>query len=433
MINVSNPRKILANLAVAALACASRALAAPQWSSSLPKALEAAKADGRPVLVDFQAPWCYSCYFMEGHVLNQPSFARAAERLALVKVDVDQAEGRSLKEKYKVTFLPTYVLVDAKGEPLGRIVGEQTEGDFVAKLGEITGKGASAPEAAAMAALRARLAADEFETAVQDLEALDRELVKKLAGRKEWRILKARLSLMKAAKGAGKDVGPALASFKELLALEDSCELAYDAFFAGRLIDGMEEPRRKAWLQEQRQPLERLVNEKAMKGACADFRTPVETLGEVYAGLGLEPEALALYARAVERLEKAPVKVGEDRNRDDNLRFFLELEKADGRLRSFYEELASAYSLDYVYPYRYAKYLLERKRAEEALPWIEKADKLCYGANRYAVTKIRARVLAALGRVTEARAILDRDARVSGKSFAKEAAELRGMLEDLSR
>ena len=432
--NKREMRRFAAGLAfIGLMAGAGACLAAPQWSTSLENALESAKGDGRPVLLDFQAPWCYSCYFMEGHVLNRQSFAEAARNLILLRVDVDEEEGRALKEKYRVTFLPTYIVVNAAGKALGRIVGEQAEPDFISKLKDITASGAGSPEDAEVASLRAKLSAADYDDAAGELAALEPALAKRLSARKDWKILSARLSLMKAANGKGKDVGPALASLKELLELEDSCDLAYDVLFGEKLLESIPAERRRMWLEIERKPLESLVNGRALKGGCADFRSPVEALGGVYQGLALEPDALGLYARAVAYLEGLGVKVGEDRNRDDNLRFFLELEKADDKLRTFYDRLVEAYGLDYVYPYRYAKYLEQQGKPGEALPWIEKADRLCYGANRFTVTKTRAKILAALGRKTEARAILDRDVRVGEKPFPKEAAELRGILEELSR
>ncbi|MDD5657956.1 MAG: hypothetical protein PHF00_11965, partial [Elusimicrobia bacterium] len=100
--------------------------------------------------------------------------------------------------------------------------------------------------------------------------------------------------------------------------------------------------------------------------------------------------------------------------------------------RSFYAELAAAYPADYVYPYRYARYLFERGEAAGALEWAEKADRLSYGANRLAVTKVRAQALAALGRGEEAAQLARRDIK-AGQAFGDEARALEALLPTLGR
>ena len=58
----------------------------------------AAKAH-QPVLPDFSAPWCYSCYFMETHVLNGAEWdalarrGHAAEALPWLEKAADKAYG----------------------------------------------------------------------------------------------------------------------------------------------------------------------------------------------------------------------------------------------------------------------------------------------------------------------------------------------------
>ena len=60
-----------------------------------------------------------------------------------------------------------------------------------------------------------------------------------------------------------------------------------------------------------------------------------------------------------------------------------------------------------------------------------KADKLSYGANRLAVTKVRASALAALGRKDEAAALLQRDIK-AGAAFVEEARKLQEQLSGLA-
>lgn len=222
---------------------------------------------------------------------------------------------------------------------------------------------------------------------------------------------------------------------RHLLELDRSCDLAYDAAYAEELVEALAPASRQAVLRAEQQALERLVDEKVLidgPARCADLRTSIEALADVYAKLDMKDKRLSLIARALAFLEKS-AKTGEDRNRDDNYRYFLEQAGDDARLRAFYGELTTAYPADYVYPYRYAKYLAGKKEFEPALAWAEKADRLSYGANRLAVTGVRAKALVALGRAEEAKKLLKRDIRTAARAFSKDVKPLEALLRDLPR
>lgn len=343
----------------------------------------AAAAD-TPVLLDFEAPWCYSCYFMNQHVLSQEGFRGRSGAFSLKKVDVDTPEGRALKAKHTVTFLPSYVLLGRDGKERGRIIGEQNEVDFLAKLDALLG-GTSAVEAAAEK-LRAKLAKGDVEA------------------------LKALLKTV-------------------------SCETPYDVMKGETFVEKLYPEHRKLILTLERGALESLAGSKLFverRQGCADFRSGVEALAAVYDTMGLKEEREKLLGRAIAQVE-GWAKTGEDRNRDDNLRFFLERAGEDKRLREHFNALIAAYPSDYVYAYRFGRYLHERGEHPEALGFVEKADKLCYGANRLAVTKFRAKILAALGRKDEALALLKRDAKTGRSAFPVEAADLEKLAAELAK
>jgi thioredoxin-like negative regulator of GroEL len=373
---------ILAPLFLAAAAFA----AEPSWTTAVDAALAQAKATGKPVLADFQAPWCYSCYYMEQRVLSKPGFAKAAEGLVPLKLDVDTAEGAAMKATHAVTFLPTYLLLSADGKELGRIVGEQTETDFLAKLSALTGGKAS--EDKELTALRA-----------------------------------------KSKKG---DV----AALEKLLERPVQCETAYDIGYAEDAVSKLYPEHRDLVLKKERKVLETLVEQKLFVPAesrCADFRSGVETLAGVDEKLGDKSARRELLSRALALLDKEGVTAGDDRNRDDNRRLFLEMQDDSSAVRAWYEKLVAAYPADYVYAFRFAKWLNKRGENAEALPWVERADKLSYGANRLAVTGVRAKILAALGRKDEALAAADRDLKSSAKVWTRERDALRGVRDELKQ
>lgn len=402
------------------------AQAAPVWLEDRAQAEAQSRAARRPLLIEFQAPWCYSCYYMAANVLSKDPFAVAAQGLVLLKEDVDKEEGGTLKAKYAVTALPSFVLVSPKGEVLGRIAGEQTEADFLARLGAMLKVAAPDPLAEAESRLEQRLLAGEDDKAAKEVSKLPAERLKSLRARRGWNILEARLAL---ARGSGEKAASALMT---LMSQEDGCDAAYDVMHAAKLLESLPAPRRQELLDAERRALESLSVKRLFAPApvrCADFRSGVEALAQVYSGLGHKDQEAALLKRAAAFLDGMGLKTGADRNHDDDRRFFLEQAGDDAGLGAFYGELVAAYPSDYVYPYRWARFLLGKGDAAGALAKAEAADKLSYGANRLAVTKVRAKALLALARKDEAAALLKRDIK-AGKAFPDAARSLQEVLDE---
>jgi hypothetical protein len=276
----------------------------------------------------------------------------------------------------------------------------------------------------AAARLEQRLLAGETVQALRDITDLPAGRLKSLRGRRDWRVLEARL-------GLARDQGEkAVTELQTLLELDDSCELAYDVMRGEKAAGVLPSPEQKVLLEAERSALESLSERRLFVDSplrCADFRSGVETLADVYDQLGQKDRRAQLIARASRSLADMGLKIGTDRNHDDDRRFFLEMADDAAALRAFYAELVAAYPSDYVYPYRYARYLLAKQDAAGALHWAESADKLAYGANRLSVTKVRASALLALGRKDEAAALLKRDIR-AGAAFPAAARQLQELL-----
>jgi thiol-disulfide isomerase/thioredoxin len=78
----------------------------------------AAKAQGKPLFVDFETTWCGPCKIMDEWVYTADGVVDAAQSVVAVKVDGD--ERLDLKDRFGVTGFPTMVLLNAQGEELGR-------------------------------------------------------------------------------------------------------------------------------------------------------------------------------------------------------------------------------------------------------------------------------------------------------------------------
>ena len=397
----------------------SGALAQEEWFRDWDSARRAAQAGRKPMVVEFQAVWCYSCYYME-KVLAGPAFAQAAQGMTLLKLDVDKPEGRALRDKYRARALPTFVIVDPAGKELGRIVGEQTQKDFLAQLSRAAGR----PRDQGLERLQAAL--DRSDLAAASRER-DRLRPGKAGASAEFRTLSARTELLLAAKD--KKAAAAARAFADLLGLEEGCALAYDVEEAFGPLSALEAAPRRALLLDAAARLETLVEKRVLgpkEERCADARTAVASLCDVYEALGEKGKEDALEDRvlAMLRTEASKEGAGADRNLDDNLRFFLEKAGRQAELDELYPRLIAAYPADYVYAYRYSKNLLERKEYGRALPYAEKGVQLGYGANRLNAVSVKARILSGLGRKAEALQLLRSELKAARGRFQKEASGL---------
>ena len=127
---------------------------AGEWQTDAVKAQEQAKQEGKLVLLDFTgSDWCSWCVKFKKEALDTEEFKDYADKnLVLVEVDFPNKKEQSadlkkanqaLKEKYKVTGFPTYVVLNGAGKEIGRQVGYEKGGAkaFIAKLNSFKKKG----------------------------------------------------------------------------------------------------------------------------------------------------------------------------------------------------------------------------------------------------------------------------------------------------
>jgi thiol:disulfide interchange protein DsbD len=89
------------------------------WHKVQADAFAAAKASGKPVLIDMWAEWCEACKKMDATTFADPVvLSEIGERWITLKMDLteDNAETQKIQEVYGLQSLPTLVLLPPDGD-----------------------------------------------------------------------------------------------------------------------------------------------------------------------------------------------------------------------------------------------------------------------------------------------------------------------------
>lgn len=115
----------LSFVAVAAWLVVPAARSSLTWASFSEDALALARAQGRPVVIDFVADWCIPCHEMEATTFADPRVLELGRSFVLLRVDLTTENERTQKltEQFGVRGVPTVIVLDAEGHEVARFVG----------------------------------------------------------------------------------------------------------------------------------------------------------------------------------------------------------------------------------------------------------------------------------------------------------------------
>ncbi|WP_194792078.1 protein-disulfide reductase DsbD [Pseudomonas sp. UFMG81] len=120
---------------VAAQASAHDAFITVSTPADLQRELDAAKARGQWVLVDYYADWCVSCKVMEKQVFARPDVLASLDGVHLLRLDVtaDTPASRDLLQRYQVPGPPSLIWIGPEGDErrARRITGEVDAAAFL--------------------------------------------------------------------------------------------------------------------------------------------------------------------------------------------------------------------------------------------------------------------------------------------------------------
>lgn len=109
------------------------------WSAYTDGAVEQARLEGKPVVIDFMAEWCTVCKEIEHRTFPAPEVQDAFEDFALLRADLTDDTDPAVKalyKKYAIKGLPTIVFLDRNGRELEdlRLSKFEAADEFAARL-----------------------------------------------------------------------------------------------------------------------------------------------------------------------------------------------------------------------------------------------------------------------------------------------------------
>lgn len=100
------------------------------------KLLQQAKAENKPVLIDFYADWCLDCLAIKKTVFDTTPVQTAWQGVMLIQADVtaNDANSRALEQAYQVFAPPSLIFINAQGVETQRLVGSIDAKTFLKAL-----------------------------------------------------------------------------------------------------------------------------------------------------------------------------------------------------------------------------------------------------------------------------------------------------------
>jgi thiol:disulfide interchange protein len=106
-----------------------------QWQSFSPKAFDLAKKQHRLIFVNVYTEWCHWCKQMKNTYQDSSVVNLINQNFIPVKVDADK--NAEVIKRYKVSDLPSALILDSDYKVINTVNGYFTPDEFIAKLNEV--------------------------------------------------------------------------------------------------------------------------------------------------------------------------------------------------------------------------------------------------------------------------------------------------------
>ena len=123
-----------------AFAIPPKEVAGVEWKKYDEKALAAARAAGKPVVIDFYADWCLPCKELDEKTFTDAKVIAELGRFERLKADLTSPEDavtKALTEQYAVVGVPTILFLDANGQEASRLFGFEKSEPFLQRARQV--------------------------------------------------------------------------------------------------------------------------------------------------------------------------------------------------------------------------------------------------------------------------------------------------------
>ncbi|HET7784659.1 MAG TPA: thioredoxin family protein [Myxococcales bacterium] len=364
-----------------------------------------ARAQHKPLFIDFWATWCHTCLSMQRFVLSDPGMKPVADAVVWSSVETERERNRAVVEKFPLDAWPTFLIVDPETEAvLGRFLGAGTVQDLRGFVHDAVAAHAAKgkPPDAAAAAQREGDAARTRGDARATAEAYARSVRLSKPGdpRRPERLNLSMMALRRA-----KDYRACVEEgLREARNTPDSAlgaDFQSMAFGCAQQLPG-EDAQARRMMELAAARTREIVTRKDAPLAADDRSDALANLSEMLDAAGKHSEALAVMRERAQVLEKAAAAAPDvtmaatfDAHRTDTYLYLGEPEKAEKLLVQREKEMAD----DYNPPARLARVYLEEKKLPEAEGAVDRAlAKMDRGQRRISILELKANILKAQGK-----------------------------------